>query len=253
MITEKQISSLAEHWNIDQVTIMREYLQILLLSYLYKLKNSDKLFFKGGSAIRLIYGAFRFSEDLDFTSALESGSTISLFDKAVSNLRQELPEVKTESFEKKQNSIVSRIKYFPAKNAYPLGIHLEISIREKPLTKETSQIETLFPISPYPIINHLSAEEILSEKIRAILKRTKGRDLFDAWFLMSKGIRLNWSMVKKKMEFYGEKISLEKLVSKINKINQNDLVQDLAKFLPRKQRDMIPKLKDAVIKKLKGQ
>jgi len=33
--------------------------------------------------------------------------------------------------------------------------------------------------TPIPFVTHLSTEEILSEKIRAILKRAKARDLFD--------------------------------------------------------------------------
>ena len=250
MISEKQIYSLSKQWNIDQITVIREYLQILLLSYLYKLKDSDKIFFKGGTAIRLLYGSFRFSEDLDFTSMLIPQKAISLFKKAVSNLTQEMPQVSIENFREKKNSIISRIKYVAKENAYPLGIHLEISIREKPLTKETSQIETLFPISPYPIINHLGAEEILSEKIRAILKRSKGRDLFDIWFLMSKEVSLNWDMVEKKMKFYREDVVFEDLLSKIDSFGQKRLFQDLAKFLPRDQRKIIPDLKTNVLKKL---
>ena len=226
---------------------------MLLLSYLYKLKNSDKIFFKGGTAIRFLYGSFRFSEDLDFTSILIPQKIISLFNKAISNLTQEMPQVSIENFREKKNSVVSRIKYIAQKNAYPLGIHLEISIREKPLTKETSQIETLFPISPYPIINHLSAEEISSEKIRAILKRAKGRDLFDIWFLMSKEVNLNWDMVEKKMKFYKEDVVFEDLISKIDRFDQKRLFQDLAKFLPRDQRKIIPNLKANVLKKLNEQ
>lgn len=252
MITERQIYSLSKRWNIDQITIIREYLQILFLSYLYKLKNSDKVFFKGGSAIRFLYGSFRFSEDLDFTSLLVPKEVISLFNKAISNLNQEIAKVLIENFKVKKYSIISRIKYEADKDTHPLGIHLEISIREKPFTKEVSQIETLFPISPYPIITHLSAEEILSEKIRAILKRAKARDLFDVWFLLSKGVSLNWGMVEKKMEFYGEGVTFEGLISKMNRFDPKGLFEDLAKFLPRDQRKIIPHLKNNVIKKLRG-
>ena len=250
MITKRQIYSLSKRWNIDQITIIREYIQILFLSYLYKLKNSDKIFFKGGTAIRFLYGSFRFSEDLDFTSILVPKEVVSLFNTAISNLNQEIPKVLIENFKVKKNSIISRIKYRADKDTHPLGIHLEISIRERPFTKEASQIETLFPISPYPIVTHLSAEEILSEKIRAILKRAKAWDLFDIWFLMSKGVSLNWDMVGKKMEFYGEAITFEELISKINRFDPKGLFEDLAKFLPRDQRKIIPHLKNNIVKKL---
>ena len=250
MITEAQIHSLSRRWGIDQVTIMREYLQILFLSHLYGLARSDKVFFKGGTAIRFLKASFRFSEDLDFTSTLPPEQVAVLFGRAVFGLSREAEGVGIEKFKVKKNSIISRIKHKAGKNAHSLGIHLEISVREKPLTKKVSQIETLLPISPYPIITHLSDEEILSEKVRALLKRAKGRDLFDVWFLMTKEVKLNWNMVEKKMKFYGEGADFGHLVSKIQLFDEKKLVQDLAKFLPRRQRKLIPDLQANVIKRL---
>ena len=47
--------------------IVREYAQHLFLSELYQLPGSEKLLFKGGTALRIIYNSPRFSEDLDFS------------------------------------------------------------------------------------------------------------------------------------------------------------------------------------------
>ena len=47
--------------------IVREYFQHIFLSELYKLPNAQKLLFKGGTALRIVYGSPRFSEDLDFS------------------------------------------------------------------------------------------------------------------------------------------------------------------------------------------
>ena len=47
--------------------VVREYFQHLFLSYLYSLEGSEKMLFKGGTALRIIYGSMRFSEDLDFS------------------------------------------------------------------------------------------------------------------------------------------------------------------------------------------
>ena len=46
--------------------ILREYLQTKILDLLYKKKISSHLYFIGGTALRLLYGLNRFSEDLDF-------------------------------------------------------------------------------------------------------------------------------------------------------------------------------------------
>ena len=49
--------------------VVREYCQHLFLSYLYQNPGSEKLLFKGGTALRIILKSPRFSEDLDFTGA----------------------------------------------------------------------------------------------------------------------------------------------------------------------------------------
>lgn len=47
----------------------REYFQHLFLSYFYRQEQTDKMYFKGGTALRFLYKSPRFSEDLDFSSA----------------------------------------------------------------------------------------------------------------------------------------------------------------------------------------
>jgi predicted nucleotidyltransferase component of viral defense system len=46
---------------------VREYIQHLFLAELYKIREADKLLFKGGTALRVAFLSPRFSEDLDFT------------------------------------------------------------------------------------------------------------------------------------------------------------------------------------------
>lgn len=68
MITSNQIQALAQQYRIDGFTILREYLQLIFLSHLYANKASKNIYFKGGTAIRLLLGSPRFSEDLDFST-----------------------------------------------------------------------------------------------------------------------------------------------------------------------------------------
>ncbi len=48
MITNNQLKQLSRHYQIDEFTILREYLQLIFLSYLYQKKEGKKIFFKGG-------------------------------------------------------------------------------------------------------------------------------------------------------------------------------------------------------------
>ena len=200
MITKEQVLNLAKRYRIDQFSILREYLQALFLFHLYNLKKSEDIYFKGGTAIRLLYGSFRFSEDLDFSSAIDADSASELLQDAISNINKELNgNISLAPISIKKNSLISRLKFVSQQNAHPLTIHLEFSLREKPIMPSVIQLETLYPISPYPIIKHLGWEEILAEKIRACFTRTKSRDLFDIWYLLTKEVNLNWPLVNKKM------------------------------------------------------
>src|SRR3989338_3631770 len=68
MITQDAIKKLATQYRTSEFpNIVREYFQHLFLSQLYRLENSDNILFKGGTALRIIYGSPRFSEDLDFS------------------------------------------------------------------------------------------------------------------------------------------------------------------------------------------
>ncbi len=67
MLDSEYLKKLALKFQTRQENIVREYLQHLFLSFLYKLKGSENLFFKVGSALRILYQNPRFSEDLDFS------------------------------------------------------------------------------------------------------------------------------------------------------------------------------------------
>lgn len=68
MISSDFVKRLATQTQTTELNILREYLQHLFLSYFYKRKDSEKVLFKGGTALKFIYGSPRFSEDLDFSA-----------------------------------------------------------------------------------------------------------------------------------------------------------------------------------------
>ena len=66
MITVETIQKLATQHQTTAINIAREYCQHLFLSAFYQRHAADQVLFKGGTALRIIYGSPRFSEDLDF-------------------------------------------------------------------------------------------------------------------------------------------------------------------------------------------
>jgi len=83
MISNDEIKNLSRKFDIDEVTVLREYFEVLFLAYLYSFKESSKILFKGGTSLRLLLNSFRFSEDLDFTSLLENNELISVIEKHI--------------------------------------------------------------------------------------------------------------------------------------------------------------------------
>ncbi len=250
MISNDEIKNLSRKFDIDEATVLREYFEVLFLTYLYSFKESSKILFKGETSLRLLLNSFRFSEDLDFISLLENNELISVIEKTYRKMKNFITNINLKNIEKKRDSMITYLSYQEKNMKFPLNINIEFSTREKPLTMKETILITPYPVILYPFIVQLDWEEILAEKIRALLKREKGRDLFDIWFLLSKDIKIDMDIVNKKMEYFNEKIKLEDIIDKIKNFNEEYLILDLTKFLPRGHRKIIKDLKNLTINKI---
>lgn len=240
MITKEQINELSEFFQIDEFTVAREYLQLLFLSYLYQERDADKICFKGGTAIRSLFGSPRFSEDLDFSTTFKAKEIADLIKKLETKIQKELPGIKIVLVYSGRNGIRFRMEYNSSDFKYPLIVRLDFNRVEKIDKKETSALATRFPLTIFPLVCHLQKEKILAEKIHALVSRKKGRDLFDVWFLLSKGV------------YFDKAEDRNIVIKKIKSFSQDLINKDLAKFLPSSQRKIIGVLKDELIKKIRS-
>ena len=86
-------------------------------------------------------------------------------------------------------------------------------------------------------VHHLSQEEILAEKVRAIMTRRKGRDLYDLWYLLSKGTLVESDLVRKKLDYYKlTDVTGDDILKRIASFPQKDFVLDLRPFVPQNER-----------------
>lgn len=251
MLSKTQIQELSARHSIDEFTIIREYLQLVLLTELYAKKESTGVYFKGGTAIHLLMNGGRFSEDLDFTATLSKKELQAVFFDMVKKASRTIPGVTIKKSEANPNSLAGIVSYQPEGTKYPLNVHVEFSLRDKPLTKRETVLETIFPLASSPVIRHLDWSEILAEKIRALMTRSRGRDLYDLWFLLSKEIPLNWKMANDKMKLYTKGVRQEDIMKRVRDFDEKQLKSDLQTFLSVPDRKMIPHLKGALLKKLK--
>ncbi|MGC8746897.1 MAG: nucleotidyl transferase AbiEii/AbiGii toxin family protein [Candidatus Saccharicenans sp.] len=176
MLDKETAQQLSQELKIDLFTIYREYLQILFLKYLYRQRESQKIYFKGGTALRFLYGSFRFSEDLDFTSMLFAKKLEQLINQSLQALSKEEPGVAFKRMDSIGISYVGRVFLEVPEYKFPLTVRLDFSLREKPVSPvKSSFLETIFPVAPYPYVSHLTIEEMLAEKVRDILTRCRQR------------------------------------------------------------------------------
>lgn len=251
MLNNAQISTLAMQNKIDKFTIIREYVQIRFLTELYQLSH-PRVIFKGGTALRLIYASPRYSEDLDFDALTGVSEIEKCVNQVVGHLKRELPEIEVINLQ----SLVGlsfKIYLTTPVAAQKLTVKLDFSFREQDQKSEVEKrpIQSAFPIQSYVLIGVHSRERILADKICTLFTRFKGRDLYDTWYLLNSGTTLNYHLAQEKlMRLFALSFSKEVLISKINKFDHKKLEQDLNKYLPLNQRNIVPLLKNLVLEKL---
>lgn len=233
-------ASLANKQEIDAYTILREYVQIRFLDIFFRIVPPKTIFFKGGTALRLLYGSDRFSEDLDFTVPSKN-NPFDLAKKTVLKLQSEIADISIKQIDTLAGAS-AKISLNGFAPHHPLTIKLDFSLREHVLTPQIAVIKNTLPVSGISLVDAVSKEEILAEKIRAVVHRKKGRDLYDLWYLLHTGTRLDKSFVGKKLAYYHEKLQPEAVFDAISQWNEKDLYQDIAKFLPKSQRKIILEL-----------
>ncbi len=67
MLTRANLEQFTKQAQTKLENVIREYCQHLFLSFFYQQPGSERLLFKGGTALRIIFYSPRYSEDLDFT------------------------------------------------------------------------------------------------------------------------------------------------------------------------------------------
>jgi len=244
MISQNQIKQLAKSYKINESIVAREYVQLLFLKELYAQNFSRNIFFKGGTAIRLLYEGTRFSEDLDFTVQLDIAS----FEKHLQKFFSSFENIYSATF-KERKTITGKTFLLTAEVPYiksNVFVKLDFSMRENVLEPTQNILTTDYPIVMQGFINSLSRNEILAEKIRAIMTRKKHRDLYDLWVLQEKGAVLNKELVSKKLHYYNEVFDSEKLIKRLDDFTKGEFVKDLRPFISINERSKLNNLFDYV-------
>ncbi len=246
----------------DYVNALKEIIQKIALLALWRAKFFEKAAFYGGTALRILYGLNRYSEDMDFSllkpdphfnldkyneairTELESfgfSATIHMKEKrAESNIKTTLIKLGA----KEQLITVSIPKEFLSviHKDQKISIKMEVDTNP-PLNFETEQKVVLNPIPFY--VNTYQKSSLFATKIHAILcrnwgSRTKGRDWYDFVWYISHNVAVDLIHLKTRLvqsgDWTNEKdldclVSQELLYNKLQSLDIEAAKKDVLPFI----------------------
>jgi predicted nucleotidyltransferase component of viral defense system len=196
MISQREVFAEANRVGVGERVIEKDYVLSWLLIVIADSPLRSEVAFKGGTALKKVYYPdYRFSEDIDFTLVpdLPHSDLVdplrnilpSLLGRV--NLSLELQTAELSAFE----STSVQIRYVGPLGAAGAGRRLKVDFtRGELLLDQPVESRVRSPYSDYPAYAYLptySKEEILTEKLCALVGRREPRDLYDAYWLLEFG------------------------------------------------------------------
>lgn len=235
-----------------------ELFQLILLQYLYARPESARLIFQGGTAIRWCHGSGRFSEDLDFVTHLERKTLERMLKAAEAGVARECiahfgpGRLAVIPRGQRDEGMVWRVTFEPQNSRDKITVKLECEQLRKGAQIATEprvlgmQAAVSYLIAggafriprPNSVLVVETLEEILSDKVRALLERPylKGRDIYDIWHLREHlGVSVVPEMVERKFSCYAAPFTVQRLPGWFETADRDlkeAIEKDLGRFLP---------------------
>lgn len=192
MISTAEIAKLAHRLGVGDRVIEKDYVLGWLLVAIAQSDLRDQMVFKGGTALKkCYYPDYRFSEDLDFTLLADLShdsvrdAFAALFPRLARqvNLGLTLRSAELSVYQSTtllidyEGPLRGRMGSRPVKVDLTRGELLQYPPAERPLHASYSDYPAGVTLPTYTL------EEILTEKLCALLGRTEPRDLYDVYWL----------------------------------------------------------------------
>ncbi len=174
-----------------QKYMVKEYIQLMILDFLSTSPYIQKVVFIGGTNLRLVKGIDRFSEDLDFDcKSFSQEEFVKMTDEILTFLHRSGLRVEARDKANDRLKAYRRNLYFP-ELLFELGlsgyreerflVKVESQDQEFKYKPQIVNIKRTGFFFPFPV----PPDSILcAMKLSALLSRQKGRDFYDAMFLL---------------------------------------------------------------------
>jgi predicted nucleotidyltransferase component of viral defense system len=207
-------------------SMIKEYIQLLILDYLATTKYIRKLIFIGGTNLRLVKGIDRFSEDLDFDiKEIDKEEFLQMSEDVMQFLKRNGYKVESKDKNSPKLTAFRRNIYFP-KFLFDIGLSghrderflIKIEAQDQGVTypREIKNIRGCGFYFPFPV----PSDAILcAMKATALLERGKGRDFYDLMFLLGH--------TKPDYNFLAKRIGIKNAAELKDEINKRIKITDL--------------------------
>ncbi len=233
MLTRSQIQRIAQRHGVGMQVQERDYIQHLLLWLLYW--RSQALVFKGGTALRLVYGGNRYSEDLDFNSTADVATLCALWEGIVAGLKDFGVVAEIRNSWESDVGISFDVSYqgplYDGRARSKGKVRVDINRRVEEIETQRVLVSSEYDdVRPF-VVTVLTLEHLLAEKVRALIVRGKPRDLYDIWLLMGRGMRPDPALIERKLMLYGMHWEPGVLAAALEQVRA-DWERDLRPLLP---------------------
>ena len=190
MIEPDVITEISESEGISWTVIEKDYFLTLLLEGISQNSPAKRMFiFKGGTALRKAYiPNYRYSEDLDFTlgKTLASDEIRNSIESALDYLKNEHnAEFRIKDYNSKSHFTDVKVQFVGLKGSRNI-ITFDLSPKEVVVDEPQERtISNPYYGKRFSLLTY-TLEEIVAEKLRSMLQRTRVRDYYDVWYLLSK-------------------------------------------------------------------
>ena len=216
--------------------LLREYLQYKILEIIFASKYASKLSFLGGTALRIVYGNTRFSEDLDFDNfSLTDAEFEGLADRVRIGLEAQGLKVEIDTVGK--TAYRCRVRLPDILFVNELSPHQEekIMIQVNSLAHEFEYQPDKKILNKFDVFSEIfvtPTDILLSQKIYAAVsrRRAKGRDFYDIVFLLS-FTKPNYEYLRVKLGITDDEDLRRKFLESIAGYDFKELASDVQVFL----------------------
>lgn len=225
--------------------VLAEFLQHLILQSLYRQNAFQFITFTGGTALRLLYHARRFSEDLDFSLTRKKNVRLKTIASKVQN-DLKLQGINSEVYLQNEKVVFKSDFRFPGLlqefNLSPLKdqkLTIKLEVDKNP--PQGYKKEILLVSSPLSYsLSVFDLSSLFATKLHAIFYRkyTKGRDYYDLIWYLGKQIKPNFTLLNnaiKQTHPHEKKITganfKEKLIQHLETINFKTIKADVEKLI----------------------